>query len=76
MTGNADTISTAKDIFLEEINDETGEFKDETLDESSIILVGETLNICYTYGDTVLVGLYENVGKGKTVILTDCHVIR
>ena len=49
MSGGADAISTAKDIFLEEISNENGAFKDVSVDANSISLVGEILSVCYSY---------------------------
>ena len=42
MTDAEDTISTAKDILLQEINGDNGEFSGEDIDVSSITFVGET----------------------------------
>ena len=56
LSGGAVGVSTAKDIFLDEINNENGEFKDVSVDASSISLVGEILRVCYTYYDVMLIG--------------------
>ena len=41
LSGGTDTVSMAKDIFLNEVNNNNGEFKDISVDTSSISLEGE-----------------------------------